>query len=314
MHRRAAPPLLALALGAAVLVGCSSDGGSDASPAPIEASTTTTAAATATTLPALDDQAAPPTINGLTVDGDALWIASIAGDEVLQVRRSDGAIVARYPTDGAGPDDVAVAPDGSVWSTGFVNGDLGRIADGRYEVVKTYQPGINPITVAPDGTVWIGTYGPDGSLYRLDPDQVDQTGRAPVTNGSMPDINAFGLLPDGRLFAPAGGIAGPGSAITFDPATGGQVTVAEGLPGVAAATVDSEGGAFVLANATGELYAVDPDARTSELVRTVSEGAPFDNLAFADDGTLYLSSFLTPTVTEVAPDGTTRVIEVGTAG
>ena len=40
--------------------------------------------------------------------------------------------------------------------------------------------------------------------------------------------------------------------------------------------------------------------------------APFDNLTYADDGTLYISSFVAPTVTEVKPDGTVRVIPVGT--
>ena len=59
----------------------------------------------------------------------------------------------RIPTEGAGPDDVAVAPDGSVWSTGFTGGQLGRIADGAYEVATTIEAGINPITIADDGTV-----------------------------------------------------------------------------------------------------------------------------------------------------------------
>jgi hypothetical protein len=207
-----------------------------------------------------------------------------------------------------------VAPDGTVWSTGFGNGDVGRIDDGSYEVVATIRSGINPIDVADDGIVLIGTFGPDGELYQLDPEELpsEATGDAwePIA-AELPDINGFALLPDGRLFAPAGGLGGPGSAIAIDLATGAYETLVAGLPPVAAGTVDADGDAFLLANITGEVIAIDVEAGTSEVVRTVSTGAPFDNLAFADDGTLYLSSFVAPTITEVAPDGTERVIEIG---
>ena len=207
-----------------------------------------------------------------------------------------------------------MAPDGSVWSTGFGNGDIGRIADGEYSVVTTLAAGVNPIAVRDSGEVYVGTYGPDGDLYRIDPQPSSTNGAfTELADGTMPDINAFAFLPDGRLLAPSGGIAGPGSAIAIDPDTGEHEELVGDLPPVAAATVDAEGTGYVLANITGELIRIDAEAGTSEVVRTVGEGAPFDNLAFADDGTLYLSSFTTPTVTEVAPDGTTRVIDVGSA-
>lgn len=290
-----------------------SEGGKDGaatSPDPIETTTT----ARPTTIPEpLEDQTAPSSINGIAVDGATIWTASIKDDEILQIDRSSGAILQRFDTSGAGPDDVAVAPDGSVWSTGFVSGEVGRVADGRYEEITTLVPGINPIAVDDDGIVWIGTYGPDGNLYRLDPDALPSEGKAlePVASGTMPDINAFGILDDGTIVAPAGGIAGPGSAIAIDPETGEFTTIVEGLPGVAAGTVDDEGNAYVLANATGEVFAIDVAAKTSKVVQTVTEGAPFDNLSFADDGTLYLSSFVAPTVTEVAADGSERTIAIG---
>lgn len=316
MLRRPTALLAVLILAGALTSGCSSDGSDDAATSD-EATTSTTDGTTTTAAPEpLEDQAPPTKVNGVTVQGDVLWIASIADDVVLEVRREDGAILQRIPTEGAGPDDVAVAPDGSVWSTGFTGGQLGRIADGAYEVATTIEAGINPITIADDGTVWVGTYGPDGDLYRLDPDALEGASGAPtpLAAGTMPDINAFGLLPDGRLLAPAGGIGGPGSAIAIDPTTGAVETIVDGLPPVAAGTVDAEGTGYVLANVTGEVIRIDVEAGTSEVVRTVTEGAPFDNLAFADDGTLYLTSFVAPTVTEVAPDGTTRVIPIGAAG
>lgn len=304
--------------------GCSSgssdagtEGGKDGaatSPEPLATSTTSPDEVSTTTAgEPLEDQTAPPSINGITVQGDTIWVASIEGDQILQVDRETGAILQRFDTAGAGPDDVALAPDGSVWSTGFSNGDVGRIDDGEYAVATRIKSGINPIAVDADGLVWIGSYGPGGDLYRLDPDDLPPEGEAPpaLVSGTMPDINAFGILEDGTIVAPSGGIAGPGSAIAIDPETGDFTTIVGDLPGVAAGTVDDDGNAYVLANVTGEVIQVDVDAKTSKVVQTVKQGSPFDNLAFAEDGTLYVSSFTAATITEVAADGTERLITIG---
>lgn len=297
--------------------GGSSDGTEDAGP------TTTKAPADTTTTVAeqepLDDQTPPTSINGITVQGDTIWTASIKDDEILQIDRDTGAILQRFATDGAGPDDVAVAPDGSVWSTGFVNGDVGRIADGEYDVFTTIKPGINPLEFNADGILYIGTYGPNGELFQLDP--TDEKAFTRSLGGGLPDINGFGILADGTIVAPSGGIAGPGSAVSItvipveEDETGDKTieTIVDGLPGVAAGATDADGNPFILANAVGEVYAIDVEAGTSELVQTVEQGAPFDNMSFAEDGMLYLSSFIAPTITEVAPDGTERLITIGTA-
>ncbi|WP_421121336.1 hypothetical protein ACE2AJ_08330 [Aquihabitans daechungensis] len=278
--------------------------------------TTTTSAGSTTTAAApepLEDQTAPATINGITVDGDTIWVASIEDDVVLQVDADSGAILQRIGTGGAGPDDVALAPDGSVWTTGFGNGDLGRIHDGSYEVVTPIETGINPLEFGEDGTLFVGTYGKDGKLFSLaTEDGAPIEGAEPELQAQgLPDINAFGVLADGTLVSPAGGLSGPSSAIQIDPATGKVTTLVEGLPPVAAGATDADGEAYVLANITGEVIRIDVGAKTSEVVRTVEQGAPFDNLAFGDDGTVYLSSFVAPTITAVAPDGTERLITIG---
>jgi sugar lactone lactonase YvrE len=301
------------------VAGCSS-GGSDRDGASGPTTTKEPAAASSTTtteaLAPLEDQAAPSSINGLEVQGDTIWVASIEDDAILQVDRESGAILRRIDAEGAGPDDVAVAPDGSVWSTGFQNGDIGHIVDGEYSVATTIEAGINPLAFGPDGQLYLGTIGPDGSLFRIDPEHPEMV----VSLGAgMPGINAFGVLDDGTIVAPAGSLTTPGSAVAIEvlsPCQEGKgctrlTTVAGDLPGVAAGTVDADGNAYVLANATGEVIRVDVDAKTSKVVRTVEHGAPFDNLAFAEDGTLYLSSFTSPTITEVRADGTERTITIG---
>ena len=183
----------------------------------------------------------------------------------------------------------------------------------------TIKPGINPLEFNADGILYIGTYGPNGELFQLDP--TDEKAFTRSLGGGLPDINGFGILADGTIVAPSGGIAGPGSAVSItvipveEDETGDKTieTIVDGLPGVAAGATDADGNPFILANAIGEVYAIDVEAGTSELVQTVEQGAPFDNMSFAEDGMLYLSSFIAPTITEVAPDGTERLITIGTA-
>ena len=300
--------LLALVVAAGLALGASGCAGSDADGT--TRSTTTKAPATTTTSAVpepLDDQTAPPSINGLTVQGPTLWIASIKGDQLLQVDRRTGAILARIPTNGDGPDDVAIGPDGDVWSTGFVSGNLGRVHDGRYEVVTQVAPSINPLEFDADGTLYVGTYGPKGVLYRV-PTEGDHT--PVVVARDLPDINAFSVV-DGAVIAPVGGVAGPGGAVRIDPRTGTIDELAGDLPATAAGAADAKGRPYVLANITGDVFRIDPKARTATKVRTVPKGAPFDNLAFAPDGTLYLSSFTAPSVTVVTPDGTVSQLRIG---
>ena len=302
-----------------LVAGCSSSG-SDTTAGSSAKATTTRVATTTTSAPKaapLKDQTPPSSINGIAVQGDTIWVASIKGDEILQVDRQTGAILQRFDTKGAGPDDIAIAPDGSIYSAGFGNGDVGHIANGKYSVFTTIKPGINPIEFSPDGLLYIGTYGPDGELFQLDPS--DPKSFTKSLGGGLPDINAFGIIADGTIVAPAGGVAGPGSAIAIEivpvkqDKIGGKgiSTIVKGLPGVAAGTTDSQGRPYVLANATGQVFAINLDDKTSQVVQTVKKGGPFDNLSFAHDGTLYLSSFIAPTITEVAPDGTERVIPIG---
>ena len=296
--------------------GCSS-GGSDAeadATSTSEAGTTTSTAPATSELEPSDYQTPPSSINGITLQDDTIWVASIEDDQVLQVEAETGAILRRVATEGAGPDDVAVAPDGSVWTTGFTSGHLGRIdPDGTYEVVATLEPGINPLEFGSDGTLYVGTYGADGVLYAVGLD-----GGAPVPDATpevvvegLPNINAFGVLDDDTIVAPAGGLSGPSEAVLIDPAKGTVTTFVDDLPAVAAGATDADGTPYVLANLTGEVFAIDVEAGTSKRVLQAKVGAPFDNLAFAEDGTLYVSSFTAPAITVVAPDGSERVIPIG---
>lgn len=312
-------PLTSVVLAAALAVGSTACGSDDDGAADVtttlaaDSSSTATGADTSapdstTTPEPAADQTAPASINGITSQGDTLWIASIGEDQVLRVDRSSGAILTRYDTQGAGPDDVAVAPDGTIWVTGYESGVLGRIVDGEYQEVVTLAPLINGVDVAEDGSVYVASLEADGKLWRVPADG----GEPEVVATGLVMVNAFEIdESDGTILGPSDPMGSP-AIVRIDPADGTIERVVEGLPAVLASTWHPDGRFVALANITGDVLAVDVDAGTFEVIATVPDGAPFDNLTYADDGTLYISSFVAPTVTEVKPDGTVRVIPVGT--
>jgi streptogramin lyase len=293
-----------------IAVSCSSDSDDAGSGTTASADTTeaTTTASTTTLAPPLDDQSAPLSINGLVVDGDTVWVASIAADVVLQIDPATGAILQRIPTNGAGPDDVEIGPDGNVYYTGFTNGDIGVIEDGAPRVIAQLEPGANPLGFTSDGTLYVGIAVTGDALYRV-PLDGSEPEKIATDLGNM---NAFVVTDDDQILGPAAGDDG-GVVLRVDPTDGTFEAVVTGLPPVFASAMDTDGNYYVLASATGEVIEVDVDAGTFSTVETVAK-APFDNLAFAQDDTLYVSHFTTPQITAIGPDGTTRVIDVGSTG
>src|SRR5258705_12889300 len=72
---------------------------------------------------------------------------------------------------GAGPHDVAAAPDGTVWYTGQRAGNLGRLdpKTGKVEIIPLGN-GSAPhgVIVGPDGAAWVTDGGLNANL-RVDP-------------------------------------------------------------------------------------------------------------------------------------------------
>lgn len=288
-----------------IAASCTSNADEATSDTTATSESTNTASTTSSVPPPLDDQSAPPSINGLVVDGDTIWAASLAGDVVLQIDASSGAILQRIPTNGAGPDDVEIGPDGSVYYTGFVSGEIGVIEDGVARVVAQVEPGANPLGFTSDGTLYVGVAVTGDGLYRVPLDG----GEPEKIASDLGNMNAFVVTDDDLILGPAAGADG-GVVLQVDPADGSNEAVVTGLPPIFASATDSNGDYFVLASATGEVIKVDIDGGSFTTATTVAD-PPFDNLAFGDDDTLYVSHFTTPQITAIDPDGATRVINVG---
>jgi virginiamycin B lyase len=106
-------------------------------------------------------------------DGTA-WATLKAGNQLLRIA-PDGEMEAfDLPNPAAGPSDVAVGRDGSVWFIELRANRIGRLKDEAFEEYPV--PGDNPtltgLAVAPDGAVWFGMLR-SGGLGRLSDGRVD---------------------------------------------------------------------------------------------------------------------------------------------
>ncbi len=143
---------------------------------------------------------------------------------------------------GQGLTDIAIAPDGGVWFTNYLNRKFGRFDPGTHQMVQYTLPSIDPtlaggqpwhITTAPDGTLWMttrpsGYQGPGNAIVRIVP---SATPTASVTHLTT-DAFALGIgadnagniwfgTSDNKLGRLAGVVGVTPAPTPVDPGTGG---------------------------------------------------------------------------------------------
>ncbi len=283
--------LLAVALVLVAAPACS-NGGSD------EVGASTTVPASTTTAPAdlgvpQADQTAPEGTNGLAFDADGrLWVADLAGGQILAVDPADGSILVRLGADAGvnAPDDLVFDGDGRLWWTDNEGGDIGRFddpldTDASSEVVAQVGPGANPITVAPDGSIFVARSLAADQLVRIDPD----TGATTVISDAPGQLNGFAFGPDGVLYAPRY-IENGGRVSALDPKTGEARDIVGGLPFTVSVKVSEDGTLAALTAAPVTVHLIDPEM--GAMLHSINLPGPVaDNQAYDADGRLWVSSF-----------------------
>ena len=154
------------------------------------------------------DQTPPAMLNGVVHRDGVLWMASVLGGEVVAADAATGTIVGRFgPRQGVatGPDDLVMADDGTLYTTGLLTGDVAALtpADGRSRKVAAAGAGVNPIALAPDGSLLVGHAYIAKGLARVDAG----TGAVRVLDPDLA-VNGFAVGPDGALYAPRTTVAG----------------------------------------------------------------------------------------------------------
>jgi hypothetical protein len=96
-------------------------------------------------------------VQGSPIDGaagiifdskDQLHISSIVGREIVVMDPETGEILDRLGPDVGveGPDDLIFGPDGSLYWTSFLTGEVGRLSPDGVCTSQFVAPGVNPIT------------------------------------------------------------------------------------------------------------------------------------------------------------------------
>jgi sugar lactone lactonase YvrE len=248
--------------------------------------------------------------NGLAMDADGnLAVANVWGGTITVIDPASGEVLETYGRKSSlgMPDDVAFGPDGSLYFTQEgPGGGVGRISpDGQVSIIAAL-PFSNPVAVTADGDLVVAQcFAPENGLYIIDP-QGESEPR--LVLGGIPGcaFNGFDFGPDGLLYAPN---PPAGTISTVDLDTGEVAVVLDGLAFPVAVEFDSLGRMHYADQATGAVYRVDPATGSTEVLAQLAVG--LDNLVFGDEDALYVSSAVDGSITELRPDGSTRVVSPG---
>lgn len=254
--------------------------------------------------------------NGLYFDAqDDLYIASVGGQEILVMNRLNGQIINRLgPAAGVqGPDDLTFGPDGSLYWTDLLTGEVGRMSPEGNLTKQFVALGVNPITFSADGRLFVALDFLGDALYELDPNLIAPP--RPIIVAPLGFLNGFDFGPDGRLYGP---LFAAGKVISIDVDSCENSTdpwvdcdiwvVADGFTVPAAAKFDAEGHLYVV-DQSGEVFRVDTDTGEKAVIANLPPG--LDNLAFDSQGSLYVSNANEGSIILILPSAQGRTLSPG---
>jgi len=252
--------------------------------------------------------------NGIMFDNnDMLYIASVMGREIVVMDPKSGRILDKLGTDLGveGPDDLTFGPDGSLYWTSIMTGEVGRLAPGGVLSKQFVAPGVNPITFSDDGRLFVALDFLGDGLYELDPNLT--AGPWPIIEATPSDPYPLGFLngmdwgPDGLLYGP---LWIPNLVVRIDVDLKMIVgVVAGGLSNPAAVKFDSQGNLHVAEQMSGEVSRLDLITGDKMLIATGLQG--LDNLAFDSRDRLFVSHAGDGSIHQVLPSGQVRTVSKG---
>jgi LPXTG-motif cell wall-anchored protein len=244
--------------------------------------------------------------NGLMFDAeDRLYIASDVGREIVVMDPETGKILDRLgPKVGVeSPDDLAFGPDGSLYWTATLTGEVGRLSPDGVKTSQSVALGVNGITFSDDGRLFVSLDFLGDALYELDPKLVEPPRLIAENLGFL---NGMDWGPDGFLYGP---IWTKGRVVRIDVDTGTITTVADGFGVPAAVKFDSQGRLYVGDQMRGEVSRVDLKTGSKELIASGLFG--LDNIAFDSQDRLFVANAQDGSISEVLTHGTTRTVSPG---
>lgn len=246
--------------------------------------------------------------NGLAFGADGnLYIASVGGHEILVMNPATGAILKRLGADVGvtSPDDLTFAPDGSLYWTNLMTGEVGRLAPDGTVSSQYVAQGVNPITFTDDGRLFVALDFFGDALYELDPELVKPP---QLLAEKLGFLNGFAFGPDGALYGP---IYTQGKVVRIDvnaePVT--MTTVADDFGIPVAVKFDGQGLLHVLDQARGEVVQIDLTTGVKTVIATLPSG--LDNLVFDTQDQLFVSNAYDGAILAVRANGAVRTVSPG---
>jgi sugar lactone lactonase YvrE len=252
----------------------------------------------------------PPSIggaNGIRFDKkNKLYVGSVNDGTLYRIDPETGETLDTLGADLGvqTPDDLTIAPDGTLYVVNIYQGNVVSIRDGKSKVVASLGFGVDGIALAPNGKLIIGKDFLADGLYEVDPSGDTDPRTVNATPGW---INAMAFAPDGTLYAP---VWQKKYVARVDLEKGTLEQFSKEFAGTAGAVrFDSHGKMYAVDGGTGDVYRID--MATGKLTSLVRYGLPLDNLAFDSDDRLFVSSYGDGSVHEVLADGSLRVVRAG---
>ena len=254
------------------------------------------------------------TVSGSTFvfdKNDRLYIASVFGGAIHIMDTRTGKILKTLGKEEGvdGPDDVEVAPNGDIYYTDIMQGNICR-RDINGAVTKQHIAiGVNSVAISKDGRVFVGLAVLGDSLY-----EVDRNLKKPprLISGPRGQFNGSDFGPDGRLYT-ALNLAGKIVSTNVDadnPATPELdtdiKTVVAGLPTVAGVKFNSKGEMYA-STFLGNIWKIEPATGNKKLVANVG-CIGIDNIAIDSKDRVFVSNTLNGLIYEILPDGGARPI------
>ncbi|MFJ8750416.1 SMP-30/gluconolactonase/LRE family protein [Streptomyces sp. NPDC102441] len=242
--------------------------------------------------------------NGITFGPDGrLYVAEFLGGRISAVDLAGGDLDVVVPAGGPvqTPDDLAFGADGSMYIADLVPGRVWRRSpQGEYSLVCDEVKNPNGITCIGD-RLFVNEMKPDGRLMELFPDG----GEPAVLTEGLAMGNAMQRGPDGYLYYPHM----ISEQVWRIPPDGGEPEmVADQVDRPVAVRFDQGGVLHVLSlGPEGRVTRIDLHGTGSRTLVT-SGVLGLDNAAFDAENRMYVSSFASGGITEMRPDGRTRVI------
>lgn len=198
-------------------------------------------------------------------DRDVLHVASLDARQIIVMDPETGEILDRFgPEIGVDvPDDLIFGPDGSLYWTALLLGEVGRLAPDGTLTTQFVAPGVNPITFSDDGRLFTSQCFAGETIFEISPD-LDGPPRELISfPGTSCGLNGMDWGPDGRLYGPRQFV---GDVVRVDVDLGTFEVVGSGFAGPGAVKFDHQGRLHVLDSVRGEIVRLDRDTGARSIV------------------------------------------------